>query len=151
CRRPSTAPTVSGPSGPLSIQAAIPRSRTQVAWKTNVTRPATNVEHPEETLAIRLALAVFILTLVLFLPVCRNDYVNYDDPEYITANPMMRAGPTKSNLAWAFTTTVTSNWHPLTWISLQLDRAFYGQDADGSPRAAGVHFTNALLHAVNAG
>src|SRR5262249_21637751 len=86
-----------------------------------------------------------------FHPICRNEYVNYDDPEYITANPALRAGLTRSNVAWAFTTTVTSNWHPLTWISLQLDSVLYGVDADGSPRAAGVHFTNAFLHAVNAG
>jgi tetratricopeptide (TPR) repeat protein len=116
-----------------------------------VTRPAQNAEQHQGTLDVWLALAVFVLTLVLFLPVCRNEYVNYDDPEYITANRVLRAGLTSSNLAWAFTTTVTSNWHPLTWISLQLDSALYGLDAGGSPRAAGVHFTNALLHALNAG
>jgi tetratricopeptide (TPR) repeat protein len=116
-----------------------------------VTWPVKNAEHPQETLDIGLALAVFILTLLLYLPVCRNEYVNYDDPEYVTANPMLTAGLTGSNLAWAFTSTVASNWHPLTWISLQLDGLLYGLDASGSPRAAGVHFTNVLLHAVNAG
>jgi tetratricopeptide (TPR) repeat protein len=116
-----------------------------------VTWPAQNAEHRHGTLAIGLASAVFILTLLLFLPVYRNEYVNYDDPEYITANPMLGAGLTKSNLAWAFTTTLTCNWHPLTWISLQMDSVLYGVDASGSPRAGGVHFTNAFIHAVNAG
>jgi tetratricopeptide (TPR) repeat protein len=114
-----------------------------------VSRPAQNGEGHQGTIII--AMAVFILTLFLFLPTCRNNYVNYDDPEYITANPVLRSGPTRSNLGWAFTTSVTSNWHPLTWVSLQLDSLLYGVDANGSPRAAGVHFTNIFIHAVNAG
>jgi tetratricopeptide (TPR) repeat protein len=36
------------------------------------------------------------------------------------------------------------NWHPLTWLSLELDASLWGLD----PR--GFHLTNVLLHAANA-
>ena len=34
-------------------------------------------------------------------------------------------------------------WHPLTWLSLMLDRQFYGMNAGG------YHWTNLLLHMAN--
>src|SRR5947208_2831576 len=97
-----------------------------------------------------LALVIFLATLALYAPACRNEYVNYDDNEYITENQVLKESLSWRSIAWAFTTTRTSNWHPLTWLSLELDAAIYGHDAGGVPRAWGVHFNNVLLHAVNA-
>jgi Tfp pilus assembly protein PilF len=82
-------------------------------------------------------------TLTVYWPVLRCDFVNYDDPDYFTSNIHVLAGLTPGNIAWAFTTGHTSNWHPLTWLSLMLDAELFGTGPFGP------HLTNLLLHAVN--
>jgi len=82
-------------------------------------------------------------TLALYWPATRCDFVNYDDPDYFTLNPWVRAGLTLKNLGWAFTTAAAHNWHPLTWLSLMLDVSLFGRTA------AGPHFTNLVFHAIN--
>jgi len=47
-------------------------------------------------------------------------------------------------VVWAFTTGHASNWHPLTWLSLQLDAQLFGT------QAWGYHLTNLVLHVANA-
>ncbi len=84
-----------------------------------------------------------MLTLGIFLPAVRFDFVNYDDPDYVFQNSQVLRGLTWDNLVWAFTTGAASNWHPLTWLSLMLDRECFG------PGPAGFHFTNVILHTVN--
>lgn len=84
-----------------------------------------------------------VLTLAVFWPVRDFQFVNYDDPEYVTANPHVLGGLTASNVAWAFTTGEMGSWHPLTWLSLQADAQFFGV----SPRA--FHLTNLALHLAN--
>jgi len=78
-----------------------------------------------------------------FAPVLRNGFVGYDDPDYVTANPHVNTGLTLPNVAWAFTSAHASNWHPLTWISHQLDAQMFGL------WPAGHHLTSLLLHAIN--
>ena len=80
---------------------------------------------------------------IAFSPVLRNDFVGYDDPDYVVNNPHVVGGLTGANAAWAFTHAYASNWHPLTWLSHQLDCTLYGL------HPAGHHFTSLLLHAVN--
>ncbi len=91
-----------------------------------------------------LALAVAALTAAVYAPSVGFDFVNFDDNEYVYANPHVLEGPTGENVAWAFATVAAANWHPLTWVSLQLDAAAWGGDP------AGYHLTNLLLHAANA-
>jgi protein O-mannosyl-transferase len=79
-----------------------------------------------------------------------NEFVNYDDDIYITDNSHVKSGLKPANIAWAFRTFETANWHPLTWLSLQLDAQIYGSNPK-SPRVShGFHLTNVLLHAANA-
>jgi tetratricopeptide (TPR) repeat protein len=70
-------------------------------------------------------------------------FLNVDDPEYVTINRHVQQGLTPDGLRWALTTFEAYNWHPLTWLSLQLDYQLYGLSARG------FHFTNVLLHALN--
>jgi tetratricopeptide (TPR) repeat protein len=72
------------------------------------------------------------------------EFLRIDDPDYVTANSHVRAGLSLDGLKWAFTSFDANNWHPLTWISLQLDFQLFGDD----PR--GYHVENVLLHAANA-
>lgn len=87
--------------------------------------------------------ALALITLASLFPVLRNDFVNYDDPEYVTGNRNVASGLSPENVAWAFTHFHSSNWHPLTWISHQIDVAVWGLNPMGH------HFTNLILHVLN--
>ena len=86
------------------------------------------------------ALAGF--TGLVYLPVLDNGLV-WDDWANIARNPHYKGiGP--EQLRWAFATFRLGHYQPLAWISLGLDHALWGDDYRG------YHFTNVVLHAVNA-
>ncbi|HVT59618.1 MAG TPA: tetratricopeptide repeat protein [Thermoanaerobaculia bacterium] len=87
-----------------------------------------------------LALGLALATVVTWLPVLDGGFVNYDDPQYVTENPQVRAGLTAAGLRWALTANVAGHWHPLALVSHMLDCQLYGLD----PR--GHHLTSLLLH-----
>ncbi|HTX21773.1 MAG TPA: tetratricopeptide repeat protein [Candidatus Aquilonibacter sp.] len=91
-----------------------------------------------------IALLLALLTLLAYLPVTRDQFLDYDDQNYVTENTNVLNGLTWSGVEWAFTTGHASNWHPLTWLSLMLDAELFG------PNAGAFHFVNALFHAANA-
>jgi tetratricopeptide (TPR) repeat protein len=85
-----------------------------------------------------------IATAVAYLPVRHAQFVKFDDPDYVTNNPVVKDGLTWAGAAWAFTTTRASNWHPLTWLSHMLDCSLFGVDP------MGPHLVNVGLHIANA-
>jgi tetratricopeptide (TPR) repeat protein len=89
-------------------------------------------------------LALFLGTLFLFARTIGNDFVNYDDPDYVTKNEHVMAGLGWPGVKWAFTSGDISYWHPLTWVSHQIDWSLFGD------RPAGHHATSVALHALNA-
>jgi tetratricopeptide (TPR) repeat protein len=114
------------------------------------TRPRTAADRPRLLPREWLApLALAGLTVALFYPATRYPFVNYDDPDYVTKNEHVTAGLSATGVGWAFTTFRSSNWHPLTWLSLQLD-ASLSRTPDGVPEPFGFHLTSVLLHAANA-
>jgi tetratricopeptide (TPR) repeat protein len=90
------------------------------------------------------ALLIAAATVVAFWRVFDCDFVNFDDDHYITMNRVIQGGFSWPFLKWAFTSTEFFNWHPLTWISLEIDYELYGLDHPG-----GYHATSLLLHIVN--
>ena len=86
---------------------------------------------------------IFLLVFLVFLPALKNDFVSYDDADYVTENSHVKAGLTAEGIRWAFTTGHASNWHPLTWVSHMLDWQIFGN------RPWGHHLTNVLLHSLN--
>jgi protein O-mannosyl-transferase len=90
------------------------------------------------------ALAVALSAVLLYRPATTFDFVNYDDNTFILENPRVRDGLSWPSVAWAFTATVRSQWHPLTWLSHILDVQLFGL------RPAGHHAMGMLLHAANA-
>ncbi|GMU92078.1 MAG: hypothetical protein AMXMBFR4_11360 [Candidatus Hydrogenedentota bacterium] len=106
------------------------------------------VENPMSTNTRRqigtAAILVFAATLLLYSRVTTHEFIVFDDPGYVYENRHVMGGLTVENVVWAFTTGERSNWHPLTWLSHMLDVELYGG------RAGGHHFTNALIHAINA-
>jgi protein O-mannosyl-transferase len=91
-----------------------------------------------------LCLLLAVVTFAVYLPALRNDFVNYDDSDYVTANPHVQSGLKWENIQWAFTTGHASNWHPITWLSHMLDCQLFGQ------QAAMHHVVSVLFHIVNA-
>jgi len=92
------------------------------------------------------AVCLLLIAAVLgvYGPVVGHDFINFDDPEYITENHRVRAGLTPGNLLWAMTATEHSNWHPLTWMSHMLDVDLFGIDPGMH------HLVSVLIHSVNA-
>ncbi len=88
-------------------------------------------------------LVLAVVTLVLYLPALRHDFVQYDDQQYVTENPQVQAGLSVTGLQWAFGFHA-GNWHPLAWLSHMLDCQLYGANP------AGHHLTSILLHTANA-
>jgi tetratricopeptide (TPR) repeat protein len=86
---------------------------------------------------------LFIVTAWVFLPAASNDFIGYDDPLYVTANRHVLGGLTWNDFVWAFKGTGAGNYHPLTWLSHQVDSQFFGL------RPAGHHFTSIIIHALN--
>jgi Flp pilus assembly protein TadD len=91
-----------------------------------------------------LCLLIVAATLAIYNPVNGHPFVNYDDDRYVTENSHVRAGLSWDTVRWAFTSTEQANWHPLTWISHELDYQLFGLNP------AGHHFTSLLIHAMNA-
>jgi tetratricopeptide (TPR) repeat protein len=89
-------------------------------------------------------LAILIATAAVYAQVTRFDFVNWDDPAFVTANREVQRGLSLSGAAWALTARAAdSNWMPLTRLSQMLDVELFGKWAGGH------HATNLLLHAVN--
>lgn len=99
---------------------------------------------PEKTKVVTAACLSSLVCLLVYLPALFCDFINWDDPHYITNNPAIRL------LDWqfireAFTTSYMGWWMPLTWISFAIDYHFWVLDPFG------YHLTNVLLHAANTG
>jgi protein O-mannosyl-transferase len=90
-------------------------------------------------------IGLFLALLVFFtcLPLLRNEFIFYDDPDYVLANTQVQSGLTRDSIAWAFCSEVGGNWHPLTWLSHMLDCQWFGL------KPWGHHLTNLLLHTAN--
>ncbi len=93
--------------------------------------------------SLTICLALGLLTFLLYLPVIRNGFVDYDDQGYITDNIHVTAGLSWPGIVWAFKSNEQANWHPLTWISHMADCQMFGTNP------AGHHFTNILFHTAN--
>ena len=85
-----------------------------------------------------------LATIFAFEPVRLNDFIYYDDDQYVTDNPHVQAGLTRDSIIWAFTTDTASNWHPLTWLSHMLDCQLFGV------HPAWHHLISVLIHTASA-
>ncbi|MGD0077417.1 MAG: tetratricopeptide repeat protein [Sedimentisphaerales bacterium] len=95
---------------------------------------------------ILVCLVLAAATLVAYEPVRHNEFVSYDDKEYLTANPNVTGGITRDSVIWAFTRSYARNWHPLTWLSHMLDYELFGLNPLGHHLVSlSIHIINALL------
>jgi tetratricopeptide (TPR) repeat protein len=84
-----------------------------------------------------LCLGLVALTWMVFRQTLHFGFINYDDPEWVSANPNITAGLTATGFRWAF-----SRFHagPLSSLSHMLDFQLYGFNPWGH------HLSNVLLH-----
>jgi tetratricopeptide (TPR) repeat protein len=85
---------------------------------------------------------VLVITFVSFLPSLKNDFINWDDNEYVTENI------TITDLSWENIKTIFSHfymghYHPLTLLSYSIEFEFHKLN----PLI--YHTTNLLLHLFN--
>ena len=92
---------------------------------------------------IGISLVLVATTAALYSQVCTFEFINHDDPEYVSENPVVERGFTWKGVQWAFTTIEMSNWHPLTWMSHMLDTQMFGMNAGAH------HLINVLIHLLN--
>jgi len=83
---------------------------------------------------------LIVASCIAFGRIADNDFICFDDTEYITQNSHIKSGIHAESIQWAFGSFVSRNWHPLTWLSLILDHSLFGENP------AGYHLMNLLLH-----
>ena len=88
------------------------------------------------------AVIVCLISVAVYLPALHNNFVNWDDIEYVYENPNLQTSGTDF-VSWAFSTIRTGYWHPLTWLSLRADYALWKLNP------MGYHLSSVLLHALN--
>jgi protein O-mannosyl-transferase len=88
--------------------------------------------------------ALIAITWAVFGQTVGHEFVNFDDPIYVSENDHVRAGLSWQGVAWAFTHVHSHNWHPLTTISHMLDCQLFGL------KPGAHHFVNVLLHSATA-
>src|SRR5438128_2229485 len=95
-------------------------------------------------LRIAISFGLAAITWVVFAQTLGHDFVNFDDPVYVSENPQIQAGLNWQNILWAFTHVHSHNWHPLTTLSHMLDCQLFGV------KPGAHHFVNVLLHSASA-
>ncbi len=93
--------------------------------------------------SIAVAALVAVITLTAFVPVLKNEFVNWDDYETILTNPHFR-GLGWPQLRWMFTTFHMGHFQPLSWLTFALDYWLW------ETNPTGYHLTNLMLHTANA-
>jgi tetratricopeptide (TPR) repeat protein len=86
-------------------------------------------------------LAVAVITC--FWPVTTAQFINYDDNDYVTNNPMVLGGCRWEAIRLAFSSQHASNWHPVTWLSHIVDAQIFGRNP------IGPHCVNLAFHVAN--
>jgi hypothetical protein len=88
-------------------------------------------------------LILIVITLVIYAPVRTYDFVNFDDPFYVTDNPNIQKPLSIQSIWWAFSTGYFFNWHPITWLSYMTDFRLFALDAGK------YHVVNLVFHVLN--
>jgi Flp pilus assembly protein TadD len=83
-----------------------------------------------------------VLVLAATITVAKNSFVSLDDLQYV-GNPLVMQGVSLRGIAFAFTSVTALYWHPLAWLSHELDFELFA----ANPGAH--HLASVLLHAIS--
>jgi len=92
---------------------------------------------PQNNTALFIILAI---TFIAYIPVLNAGFVNWDDPDYVINNPIIK---NISDLEIIFTKPIQGNYHPLTVLSLALNYFISGL------HPWSYHLLNLILHLFN--
>jgi tetratricopeptide (TPR) repeat protein len=105
---------------------------------------AQSISVPQRgNLSLWIVLILVLGTLLIYWPVTKCEFVNYDDTDFVTANSHVQAGFTADSLKWVWTSEVARNWHPITMLTHMLDCQLFGLNAGRH------HLVNLLFHIAN--
>jgi len=85
---------------------------------------------------------ILILTFIAYLPSLKNNFTNWDDPNYVYKNPGIQK-LNKENITDLLTADYMGNYHPITMLSLAIDYSI------GKLKPKTYHVTNLILHLCN--
>lgn len=85
---------------------------------------------------------IILLCIISFFPIFQADFVNYDDPEYVTNNSYIKKF-TVNNVKAVFAGKATILYVPLTVFSYMIEYKLFGENAKV------FHAVNLLLHIIN--
>lgn len=92
---------------------------------------------------ICIGIVLSLAVVIIYWQVQEFKFIYYDDDAYVTEKGHVMSGLTRTGIKWALSATEAGFWHPLTWLSLMLDRELFNYNAGG------FHWTNVLLHLIN--
>jgi len=85
---------------------------------------------------------ILAIPAISFFPCLKNDFLNWDDPQYVTENKMITELSWR-NIETIFDSIYMGHYHPLTLLSYALEYRFFKLN----PFA--YHLTNLILHLMN--
>ena len=91
-----------------------------------------------------ICVGLIVLVFAIYGQTLGHGFQNFDDPLFVTENPVIQKGITMEGLKYAATAVCDENWHPLTILAHMADCQLYGIWGGGH------HLTCLLLHALGA-
>ncbi len=85
-----------------------------------------------------------LLALLLYAPTANHGFV-YDDEEYVIENPLLDEASGIEAIQRSLVEAHSANWHPLTWWTHMLDRAWFGLEPAGHHLVNVAWFTATVL------
>lgn len=105
--------------------------------------PVKNKRHEQLLMALCLSL-IIISVFCLYLRTWSFGFINLDDHEYVSQNPILANGFSFKAILQAFSSfSYCAIWMPLTWISYMIDMSLWGKN----PHA--MHVVNTVFHFLN--
>ena len=95
---------------------------------------------------VLICFALALLTVITFLPLKDCGFINLDDNVYVYENVYVQSSLNWNSLKHTFSFELvekSSNWHPVTWLSLMLDYQIFGLNP------LGYHLINLLYHVIS--
>ncbi len=92
---------------------------------------------------VLIATALAAASFLLYVPALSGNFIEVDDPLYVTSNPVVKQGMTLTASTAAFTTGSLANWLPMVWLSHMATVSLFGLEPGWH------HAVNTVLHACN--
>ncbi|HIB44535.1 MAG TPA: tetratricopeptide repeat protein [Nitrospina sp.] len=97
-----------------------------------------------QTMKTAICIFLAVATFSVYLQVKDHEFIDYDDKAFISQNSNIKSGLSKESVIWAFTTTLSGSWEPITWLSHILGYQLYGSSSKNH------HLINVFFHITNA-